>query len=431
MSTKTPALCRSALSLCAAAALSGSALFVAVPGAYADAGRPSPPEQMSAIGGERLARPGTQVEYADGVPSLPPTTARAWIIADAETGEVLAAHNAHWPLAPASTLKMLFADTLLPKFPKDRHHLVDASDLAGMGDGSSMVGIKTGLPYTVEDLWRGVFLRSGNDAVHVLASMNGGVEKTVAEMQAKADDLRAEDTHVVSPDGYDMPGQVSSAYDLTLFARAGLQNADFRAYCSTVSAKFPGDYKPGSMDRQTFAIQNTDRLLTGDGGMRPYPGLAGVKNGYTSNAGNTFTGVAERDGRKLLVTVMHPAPGTDAVYREAGALLDWGFEAAGHVEPVGTLVPPKSVQQGPSSQNAVAGSTGAKAGGGATAAAVGPGSGARGMWTAAGITAALLAILGAVAMGVRRKWPLPVALRRRGPESPASPEPPAAPDKPE
>ena len=89
MSTKTPALCRSALSLCAAAALSGSALFVAVPGAYADAGRPSPPEQMSAIGGERLARPGTQVEYADGVPSLPPTTARAWIIADAETGEVV------------------------------------------------------------------------------------------------------------------------------------------------------------------------------------------------------------------------------------------------------------------------------------------------------------------------------------------------------
>ena len=59
------------------------------------------------------------------------------------------------------------------------------------------------------------------------------------------------------------------------------------------------------------------------------------------------------------------------------------------------------------------------------------------MWTAAGITAALLAILGAVAMGVRRRWPLPVALRRRGPgspgspESPASPEPPAAPEKPE
>ncbi|OEV18384.1 D-alanyl-D-alanine carboxypeptidase, partial [Streptomyces nanshensis] len=77
-----------------------------------------------------------------------------------------------------------------------------------------------GESYTVHDLWLGVFLRSGNDAVHVLAAMNGGVPKTVREMNEKARALHADDTKVLSPDGYDHEGQVSSAYDLTLFARS-------------------------------------------------------------------------------------------------------------------------------------------------------------------------------------------------------------------
>ncbi len=193
------------------------------------------------MGGERLGKPGTQVNLAAGVPVLPKElSARSWIVADAETGDVLAAHDAHRPLAPASTLKMLFADTLLPKWPRTTTHRVEPSDLAGVGAGSSMVGVKENETYSVHDLWLGVFLRSGNDAVHVLAAMNGGVDKTVDEMNAHAEELQALDTHAVSPDGYDAPGQVSSAYDLTLIARSGLQKKDFREYCSTVRAQFPG-----------------------------------------------------------------------------------------------------------------------------------------------------------------------------------------------
>jgi D-alanyl-D-alanine carboxypeptidase (penicillin-binding protein 5/6) len=72
--------------------------------------------------------------------------------------------------------------------------------------------------------------------------------------------------------------------------------------------------------------------------VEPYDGLVGVKNGYTSNAGNTLVAAAERGGRRLVVTVMNPQSGGGfAVYEEARALLDWGFDASGRVDPVGSL----------------------------------------------------------------------------------------------
>jgi D-alanyl-D-alanine carboxypeptidase (penicillin-binding protein 5/6) len=402
---------RSGLAVSVTAALLGGGLLAgagAVAAAPADTGAPGPPARMSTVGGERLGVPGTQVVRAAGVPAVPgEVTARSWIVADAETGEVLAAHNAHWRLAPASTLKMLFADTVLPKFPAATVHKVAPAELQGMGDGSSLVGIKEHLPYTVRDLWLGVFLRSGNDAVRVLAAMNGGLTKTVADMNARAHELQADDTHVVTPDGYDEDGQVSSAYDLTLFARAGLQNADFREYCSTVNAQFPGEWKKDKAGRPTkvresFGIQNTNRLLSGDYGLNRYQGIAGVKNGNTSNAGATFTGVAERGGRTLLVTVMNPQPRHDQVYREAATLLDWGFKAAPVVEPVGTLVPPLSELPPPTAPATAPGQQRAEAG------AVAPASSSRsGLWAAVGLSAGTAVLLASVIMVVRRRRPLP------------------------
>ncbi|MFI0721435.1 D-alanyl-D-alanine carboxypeptidase family protein [Streptomyces sp. NPDC021224] len=371
---------------------------------------PQPPAQMSTTGGDRLGVPGTQVDLSGGAPALPAKlTARSWLVADAETGDILAEHNAHWQLAPASTLKMLFADTVLPKFPQTQTHVVAASDLKGMGEGSSLVGIQENHPYTVKDLWLGVFLRSGNDAVHVLAAMNGGVPKTVADMNAMAKELQAGDTNVVTPDGYDEPGQHSSAYDLTLFARHGLLNADFRAYCSTVVAQFPGDFtkdkKTGKKVRGSFQIQNTDRLLSGDYDLQRYPGIAGVKNGNTTNAGATYTGVAQRDGRTLLVTVMNPAPGHNNVYREAASLLDWGFKAGTTAKPVGTLVPPLS--QVRASQEASASAAAKAPGKHVDASASATSSSGGGVWTAAGIALGTVVVLGAVVAVIRRRRPLP------------------------
>ncbi|WP_406199349.1 D-alanyl-D-alanine carboxypeptidase family protein [Kitasatospora sp. NBC_01560] len=305
-------------------------VLLAAPAAVAAPQEPPPPP--AAIGGERMGLSGVQVAPLAGAPALPgDLTGQSWVVADAASGDVLASSNPHRRLAPASTLKILFADTVLPKFDRNLVHRVADAEIQGIGAGSSLVGIKEDLDYKVEDLWRGVFLSSGNDAVHVLSHMNGGIQQTVTEMQARATALQARDTKVVSPDGYDMEGQVSSAYDLTLFARAGLRNPDFRMYCATRDAMFPGAVDKNSGQRGSFGIANTDRLLG------KYPGLIGVKNGFTTEAGSTFVGAAERGGRTLLVTVMHPTT-YQKVYDETAALLDWGFAAADKVTPVGRLV---------------------------------------------------------------------------------------------
>lgn len=434
-----PALKKIALTVTSAALLSGFVLSPAVAADKdkSDGKQPKPPSTMSSLGGEQLARAGTQVNLGTGAPVLPKKlTGRSWIVADAENGDVLAAHNSHWRLPPASTMKMLFADTVLPALqPTSLTHKVTEGELSGVGEGSSLVGIKEDHTYTVHDLWLGVFLRSGNDAVHVLSEMYGGVPQTVSAMQKHAEELQALDTRVVSPDGYDAPGQVSSAYDLTLIARSGLQKKDFREYAATASADFPGEEKKGKKGkkRDSFEIQNTNRLITGDIGVDPYQGIAGVKNGYTTQAGNTFTGVAERNGKVLLVTVMNPsAEESHAVYKEAAHLLDWGFAASGKVTPVGELVPPKSVDTGTATGGkGAAPAAGADQGSGGQAEAThasAASDGSSGVGIALAIIGGLLVFLAGGVFLVNRRWPL-TGLARRTPQAadPAEPAEPAEP----
>lgn len=319
-----------ATALRATALATGALICVPAPAAGAE---PAPPKPLPAYSSSLLDRPGTQARPGPDAPPVPrDLTARSWLVSDARTGEVLAAHNAHRRLPPASTLKSLFALTALPRLHPDTPHTVTGRELSRVGSGSSLVGVAAGRRYRVSDLWRGVFLSSGNDAVHVLARMNGGWQHTVRQMRAKARELGARDTRVVSPDGYDAPGQVSSAFDLAVFGRAGLADPQFAHYCSTAVARFP-------QGKWSYPIQNTNRLLTGADGVARYPGLIGVKNGYTSGAGSTLIAAAHRGTRTVLVTVMNPRRGNLAVYEEARSLLDWGFAAIGRVRPVGSLLP--------------------------------------------------------------------------------------------
>ncbi|MEU3610281.1 serine hydrolase [Streptomyces sp. NPDC035033] len=371
---------------------------------------PTPPARRF-VDPARLDRPGTQVQPLAGAPALPTPSALSWVVADAGTGEVLAARSAHRKLPPASTLKALFALTALPRHKASERHTVADEELTGIGEGSSLVGVKEGYTYRVSDLWNGVFLSSGNDAVHVLAAMSGGWESMARQMQEKARSLGARDTHVVSPDGYDAPGQVSSAYDLAVFGRAGIQDPEFTRYCSTAYADFPA----GSW---SYGIANTNRLLTGADGVGRYPGLIGVKNGYTSNAGNTLIAAARRGDRTLVVSVMNPQSGGGlAVYEEARSLLDWGFAAADKVRPVGSLLPPKSPE---SPERAPAEARAVSVRGGAGAPAAVPGAPAPRPDGAAGEAAAPapsvvlpLSLVGSACAAALALW----AWRRRAPRT--------------
>jgi D-alanyl-D-alanine carboxypeptidase (penicillin-binding protein 5/6) len=278
------------------------------------------------VGGELLGTVGTPVvSSGGGVPVLPEIEAAAWLVADAETGGVLAAYDAHMPLPPASTIKLLTALAVLPAIDPDQSYT--ASEDNGHVEGSR-VGMVPGQTYSLADLEHGLFLASGNDAAHGLAELVGGLAACIELMNAEAARLGAFDTHAVTPHGLDEPGQVSSAYDLALFGRAVLADADLAEIAQTRAYDFPG------LDGQTFQIQNQNRLLGS------YDGAIGLKTGYTTEAGHTLVAAAERDGTRLVVTVLGAEGRAEPV---AAALLDWGFASAGTAEPVGVLVTPEDV----------------------------------------------------------------------------------------
>ncbi|MDO8309998.1 MAG: D-alanyl-D-alanine carboxypeptidase [Actinomycetota bacterium] len=284
----------------------------------------APAAGAESIGGDRLSSPRRTVELLAGADPLPEVWAATWIIADAETGDVLAQKGSHIPRPPASTLKMLTALAALPgTSPQDRYVATERA----AGIYGARVGLRPGKEYSLDDLWYAVFLPSANDAAIAVAQANGGVRKTVNQMNDVARQLQALDTVARNTSGLDIPGQVSSAYDLALIARAGLSRADFARYAKTVTWKFP-DVKGKGKHR----IYTTNRLL-----MHGYKGMIGVKTGFTSQAGRTYVGAARRGGRTLIVALMGISESSESAARK---LLDWGFANTGEVVPIGTLVDP-------------------------------------------------------------------------------------------
>jgi serine-type D-Ala-D-Ala carboxypeptidase (penicillin-binding protein 5/6) len=202
------------------------------------------------VGGERLASHGVVVD-APGATALPRLGASAYLLADLDTGEVLAAKDPHGRLRPASTLKVLTALTLLPKLAPEAVYTARWEDANAEGSRAGLVPDAT---YTVRQMFQALFLVSGNDAASALANAAGGVPQTVAAMNATAQSLGALDTTVRNPSGLDARGQRTSAYDLAVFARAAMARQDFRDYVTTVKAQFPGKMpKPGKV-RKTFEI---------------------------------------------------------------------------------------------------------------------------------------------------------------------------------
>ncbi|WBQ04173.1 D-alanyl-D-alanine carboxypeptidase family protein [Kribbella sp. CA-293567] len=314
-----------------ATAVASTALAVTGPLAATAVGQSA----RTPVGGAQLTTEPTVVAAGATPPAV---QASAYVLADVDTGDILAAKAPHAKLRPASTLKTLTALVLLPRLNKTDQVVGTDKDAGIIG---SKVGVYPGLRYSVDLLFEGMFLASGNDAVNALACHDaGGVPGTIQRMNQLAAQLGALDTHVTDPTGLDADGQYSSAYDLALFAQAGLKRPDFAKYAATKYTNFPLAKNAGS-----YQVANQNKLLFN------YDGALGVKTGYTTLARNTFVGAARRNGHTLVVTLLNSPHG---ITQDATKLLDWGFKSYAALSPVGTLVkpavaaPPKTAQgEGP------------------------------------------------------------------------------------
>ena len=276
------------------------------------------------VGGADLASPGIVVHYpAHGARPLPSVPASAYVIANAKTGQVLAAKDAHGLFPPASTLKVLTAVTLIPLLSPNA--TVPASSRAAT-TAEFDVGLVAGRRYKVSDLFRALLLISANDAAVALTQATGSLARGMALINAEAHRLQAYDVVAKQPNGLPADGQVTSAYDQALIARQALALPAFMNYDSTQTARFPVTPK------NWVPLVNQNKLLT------QYRGGIGGKIGWTEAAGATYIGMARRNGVTLIVTVLHCTPLQEITTGEK--LLDWGFAMNGKVRPAGQLVPP-------------------------------------------------------------------------------------------
>lgn len=258
--------------------------------------------------------------HADTAAPPPEGPAQAWLVADLDSGQILAARDPYATHAPASTIKVLLALVALDELPLDATVVADAADSHAE---CNCVGIKAGQVYTTHDLLAGALLESGNDAANTLAHMLGGREVAVEKMNAKAAALGATGTHTASPSGLDAPGMDmrTTPHDLAVIFRAALANPVFAEITHQPAADFPGR-----------VLHNQNEL------MYRYPGVIGGKTGFTDIARKTYVVAAERDGKRLVVVMMYGLvhEGGPTYWDQAASLFDWGFANDGQVT-VGSL----------------------------------------------------------------------------------------------
>nr|WP_235747333.1 serine hydrolase [Nocardia coffeae] len=277
------------------------------------------PVPASPVGGGKLG--GCGVLLPDGAPPVPKDiSATAWMIADLDTGKVLAAKDPHGRYRPASTMKTLLAAVALPQL--DLNKVVIGTQDDANADGTR-VGIGAGGRYTNDQIFHALLMCSGNDAAHAIAMQLGGVDRTLAQMDAKAKELHALDTRAATPSGLDGPGMSISAYDLATIFRHDMTIPAFADIVHTEEYNFPGfpaDPKiPGDKDHPGFPIANDNRLLY------DYEGDLGGKTGYTDDARQTFVTAAQRGGHRLVVTLLKADVLPIRPPEQAARLLDYGF----------------------------------------------------------------------------------------------------------
>lgn len=215
-------------------------------------------------------------------------------------------------LAPASLTKIMTALLVLEREPLDRVVTVSRGAAAESG---SRIGLRRGDRVKVADLLAATLIISANDACRALADHTGGDrERFITLMNARAERLGLKDTHFNDPCGHDQPRHYSSARDLALLAETALENPAFR------DIVFRRQQQIQTVDgTRRFNLRTRNHLLG------RYPGAVGVKTGLTPDAGACLIAVAEREGTRVLLVMLHARNR----WRDAAAMLDRAFDRKG------------------------------------------------------------------------------------------------------
>jgi len=242
----------------------------------------------------------------DGIPK---TSAASVMVVDANSGRILYEKNADQVRQAASTQKLLTALIVAETGFLDRTVSVQSVD--GMCEPVKL-GIRAGETYQRMDLLRALLVKSPNDVARCLARDNAGSVEAFAEtMNRRALQLGAVHSHFVNPNGLPVPGQYSSARDLSIIARAAYANPTIRSIVCLPQLVFR--YSNG----RTRELENTNKLL------RRVPYCNGMKTGYTDGAGKCLIASGTRPGKDVIVVVLGDSSGR--VWRDASALLWWGL----------------------------------------------------------------------------------------------------------
>jgi serine-type D-Ala-D-Ala carboxypeptidase (penicillin-binding protein 5/6) len=256
-----------------------------------------------------LPPPGGVPQSLDSL-APPSITAPEWIVYDATSDVVLAAKNPDGERAMASVTKIMTALVV-----RDHTQLDDRvrASHAAVSVGESEIGLVEGEVWTVRDLLEAMLIRSGNDAAMALAEHVGGsIDGFAAMMNAKAISLGLTHSHFVNPHGLDIDGHYTSARDLSIMAKALLDDPVLAEIVRTRFVAFRAD--PSGVARQA---RTTNRLLG------VFPGVVGVKTGFTNNALRVLVAALQRNGRTIITVVM----GSEDHFADTAELLAYGFGA--------------------------------------------------------------------------------------------------------
>jgi D-alanyl-D-alanine carboxypeptidase (penicillin-binding protein 5/6) len=251
------------------------------------------------------------VRAAD-MPAPPPVAAKAYLLLDVPSGQVLQSLGADERLEPASLTKLMTAYVVFGALREQRISLtqnVPVSERAWKAEGSRMF-IEPRKPVSVEELIQGMIIQSGNDACVALAELIAGSEDLFAQMMNReAQRLGLKNTHFVNATGLPDPQHYTTARDLATLSMALIRD-------------FPEQYKYYSMKEfryNNIRQQNRNRLLWLD------PTVDGLKTGFTDNAGYCLIASAKRGERRMLSVVLGTA--SDAMRaQESQKLLNFGFQ---------------------------------------------------------------------------------------------------------